>query len=278
MDSTSVPAGTVVVGIDGSASADRALRWAIDEAVGLGRPLTLLHAVATADAAWLPRTGLDYGPFLAELRERGRDVLTRAREAVAQRAPGLEVHEVLEVADPRSVLVDVSRDASLLVLGSRGRGPVRSLLLGSVGLAVMRHAHCPVVIHRSGKAGLVRHGVLVGIDGGDHSRAVLEFGFAQASRRELPLTVVHTDEVVGYTAPDEQQQQLLVSEAAAGLREKYPDVRVTVEVAVGAPEAHLLRLGARMDLVVVGAHVGGIGSVAASVVEHATSPVAVVPQ
>ena len=58
----------------------------------------------------------------------------------------------------------------MVVLGSRGRGPMRTLLLRSVGVAVTKHAECPVVVVRPGNRGLVRNGVLVGADGSEHSQ------------------------------------------------------------------------------------------------------------
>ena len=81
--------------------------------------------------------------------------------------------------------------AHLVVLGSRGRGPLRSSVLGSVSASVARHAHCPVVVCRPGGAPDTVHGVLVGADGADASRPVLEFAFLQASLRGMPLTVMH---------------------------------------------------------------------------------------
>lgn len=281
MDTSAVPAGTIVVGVDGSPSGERALRWAIDQAIVENRDLTVVHALLVGDTAWLAQAGVDEGVLVTRMREEALGLLELAREDAEKRAPGITVHEALVVGDPRQVLVDLSREAAMVVLGSRGRGPVRSLLLGSVGVAVMRHAHCPVVIHRPGHPGLVRHGVLVGVDGTEHSRPALEFAFAQASLSRLPLTVLHC-----YWADplstDDSRERLLLAEAIAGLQERYPDVGVTREVQPGAPEHVLVRRGEQMDLLVVGAHVGGLGSevlfgsVAASVVEHARCPVAVV--
>ena len=80
----------------------------------------------------------------------------------------------------------------MLVLGSRGRGQLRSLLLGSVGVALVRHARCPVVVHRPGHAGTVRDGIVVGADATEESLPVLEFAYREASLRKLPLTVLYS--------------------------------------------------------------------------------------
>ena len=96
----------------------------------------------------------------APLREHGQQLLDRAHAVVQKIAPDVQVHEIFEIVDPSTLLIQLSSTAHLLVLGSRGRGPVRSHLLGSVGLAVVRHAACPVVVHRPGDhPGLVHRGV-----------------------------------------------------------------------------------------------------------------------
>ena len=293
MDTTHIPAGTIVVGVDGSASAGRALGWAVDQAIAENRPLTLVHSVSPTGAAWLDQAGIDHRIGLEAVETAARQLLNQARDEVRRRGPDLEVHDLLRVADPRDVLVALSATAAMVVLGSRGRGPVRSLLLGSVGVAVARHAQCPVVIHRPGNRGLVRHGILVGVDGTERSLPTLEYAYRQASLRGLPLTVLHAfwdgEAAVGAASLVEvrsaelEDQRLLLAESVSGLAEKYPDVRVTTELARGLVDQCLTMMGERMNMVVVGAHHGGVaseiafGSVAASVVEHATCPVTVVP-
>jgi nucleotide-binding universal stress UspA family protein len=290
---TNAHAGTIVFGVDGSQSANRALAWAVDQAVADHRALTLAHAISPVGAVWLDHAGVDHRIGVEAGRTEGHELLRLAREAVAERAPDLEVHEVLRVVDPRELLLALSTDTAMVVLGSRGRGPVRSLLLGSVGVALSRHAHCPVVIHRPSNPGKVRHGVLVGIDGTAHSHATLEFAFTQASVRSLPLTVLHSfwdaqaavagPHRVDARASEFEEQRLLIAESVSGMGEKFPDVRMDIELARGYPGDCLVREGARMNMIVVGAHHGGaasgmvFGSAATSVVEHATCPVAVVP-
>ena len=146
---------------------------------------------------------------------------------------------------------------------------------------------------RPGNPGLVRQGVLVGADGTERSPAVLDFAFRQASLRHLPVTVLHAfwdvlstitaAHLIDGNAEDAEEQRLLLSECISGLRDKYPDVPVRTELARGLPDECLVRMGQRMNLLVVGSHHGGaasevlFGSAAASVVEHATCPVGVVP-
>ncbi len=152
-------------------------------------------------------------------------------------------------------------------------------MLGSVSVAVVRHAHCPVVVVRPGNAGKVRNGVAVGVDTTEPAQPVLEFAYRQASLHGLPLTVVHC---LNYVL-DIDEERLALSTALAGMSEKYPDVHVTTRVGKGDPDEVLVRLGERMDLVVTGTHHGSrtrrtiFGSVSVEVVEQATCPVAIVP-
>ncbi|MEP9363243.1 universal stress protein [Nocardioides sp. CN2-186] len=265
METTVIPSGTVVVGVDGSPSAALALDWAIEQARLEQRPLTLAHA------------DLDGGHDV-------RAVLDEAWARIHERAPHVAVYEVTAMTDPRTVLLDLAERAALLVVGSRGRGPVTSLVLGSVSVAVTRHASCPTVVVRPGHRGIVRHGVLAGVDGTEHSLVPLEFAYLQASLRRLPLTVLHCSRDLLPDSDDELR--LVVSETMSGLGEKYPDVRARVELARGPADSSLARAAQRMDLVVLGVDHAGEhatlgtllgGSVSVSVLEHATCPVALVP-
>ena len=286
-------AGTIVVGVDGSESSNRALAWATDQAIAERRSVTLAHAIHWVTPAYTD-AAID-NPIVARtsLRAGGGKILEAARNTIQAKAPDLEIHEVLEFLDPRAMLLELSKDAEMVVLGSRGRGQIRSLLLGSVGVALVRHAHCPVVVHRPGIADTARNGIVVGLEASEECRAVLEFAYKEASMRDLPLTVLHCywDVQAGTAAgginyeslshPDEEAAAL--AEAMAGMSEKYPDVRVTTQMARGLPYEVLAHLGERMNLIVVGAHQTSrvsqmmYGAVSVAVVERATCPVAVVP-
>ncbi|MGZ5400489.1 MAG: universal stress protein [Nocardioides sp.] len=145
-----------------------------------------------------------------------------------------------------------------------------------MSLAITRQAACPVVVVRPHHPGVVRQGVLVGADGSADSSPTLEFAFRQASVRRLPLTALH---VVEHAVDDPEDHALLVGEAMAGLRERYPDVPVQVTVGHGHPDNALLAAADRMHLLVVGSHHGGLThrSITSAVVEQARCPVAVVP-
>ena len=291
-------AGTIVVGVDDSESSSQALAWAVAQAVAERRDLTVVHTIDAVTPAYMDAAFVSPREATRALRAAGHRVLARARAEVLRFAPDLQVHEVFELADPRNALVELSQDAALLVMGSRGMGKLPRLLLGSVGVAVVRHAACPVVIHRPWNPGVVRNGIVVGADASEDSRAVLEFAYREASLRSLPLTVLHCfwgAQVAIFAAPDEadptaagpivdlETERMLLSESLAGLSEKYPEVVVHTEMARGLPQEALVRMGERMNLIVVGAHQSGrvsrmlFGTVAISVVEHATCPVAVVP-
>jgi nucleotide-binding universal stress UspA family protein len=296
MDTTVRHPGTIVVGIDGSQMSERALDWAAEAARLEHRPLTLVHATGGVGAlatVWPGSVAYDQVTVLEAMRTDGQQLLDTAAERVATRFPEVVVLAELRSSDARQALLDASRDASMVVVGSRGRGPVRSLLLGSVSVALSKHAECPVVVVRPHNPGTIRRGVLVGADGTAASLPTLEFAYRQASIRGLPLTVIHCfwdavsattgSRAVAGNEPRLEELRLVVAESVSGFAEKFPDVHVTVELARGLADDILGAASPGMDLIVVGRHHTNplaavvLGSVAPTVVEHAECVVAVVP-
>ena len=266
--------GSVVVAVDGSDDALRAVRWAADQAALERRRLAVVEvgdaAGAAADAA-----------------------LASAR---AQH-PGLTLLAHAVQGDPRQVLVQASAHAYMLVMGSRGRGGLRSLLLGSVSAAVARHASCPVVVCRPTAHTPVRAGVVVGADGTPDSLAVIEFAYRQAYLRGLPLTVLHTffDAAVAVAqyreargaepaGPDLADLRSALAESVAGLDQDYPGVPVTLSVQHGLADEALAPRDDGWELIVVGRHpVTSLErllttSISIAVLERAHATVAVVPE
>lgn len=291
MTNTKVPAGAIVVGLVANEQSEHALVWAAEQAARENRPLVLAHA-APPVSPWVAGAGVDPQTLSLEVLSAGNDLIDQAR---ARMEVQLGPDRVTGICSPDSgshLLVDLSRHAHLLVLGSRGHGRVRSMLLGSVSSAVARKAHCPVVVVREAPNPHATAGVVVGVDGREGSTSVLEFAFRAASWQDDPLTVAHcfwdptsADGHALASAPhsDLAAERLVVSEAIAGLREKYPDVDVTVEIDRGDAEDVLADLSRNASLVVIGRQPRSalsdfvLGSVPRALVEHARCPVAVVP-
>jgi nucleotide-binding universal stress UspA family protein len=293
METAQVSTGSIVVGIDGSPWSDGALEWAIDQAALEQRSLTIVHAipsVAAQSMGMYASSGLDFVRLLDDAHADAQTLLTTAVSHARDRKPELNVHDVLSVSDPRSILLDLSEHAAMVVVGSRGRGPVASLVLGSVSLSVSKHAVCPVVVLRPVSHQL-GHGILVGVDGMEGSVSTTEFAYRMASFRGLPLTVLHCYQstqsvavpVPGAPEPDLSAERVLVSETLAGMGEKFPDVAVTVRLVAGPADRQLIAQSPGYDLAVVGHHRTTplveivYDSVAPAVIEHAQGPVAVIP-
>ena len=134
----------VVVGVDGSVDAKRALAWAAEEAHVREASLEVVHAwsVPYVDAYPYAAPSLDPGVF----EEAGARTLDAAVDSIDTTGLALPVERILANGEPASVIVDGSKGADLVVLGSRGRGHIGGLLLGSVSQHVAHHATCPVVI------------------------------------------------------------------------------------------------------------------------------------
>ncbi|MCY7395702.1 MAG: universal stress protein [Nocardioides sp.] len=296
MSSSEVLAGSIVVGVDGSDPADQALDWAVEQAGLERRPLTLLHAAhlgGSGDAGLAGLPGLDVGAVLEDLRVCGHELLENATRRVALLDPDVVVHPVLSTDDPRVALLHLAERASTVVIGSRGRGTVASLLLGSVSVSVSKHAACPVVVVRTARGALPGKGVLVGLDGTPENTPAIEFAYRTASFRSLPLTAVHVFWDSAHLGADEHEVaddeaglddlRALMSESVAGMREKFPDVVDRLSLVRGFRDRQLIRASRAMDLVVVGSRQRGFindfvyGSVSPTVVEHAGCDVAVVP-
>ncbi|MGP0031516.1 MAG: universal stress protein [Acidimicrobiales bacterium] len=133
----------IVVGVDGSPEGGRALDWAIAEARQRG-------AVLVVVTAWMFPMALGYAftTTVHEVHQRARDVVEDAISHVADVAPEVDVRGVTPDQPPAPALVDVSKGADLLVVGSRGLGGFKGLLLGSVSQYCVRHAACSVSVVR----------------------------------------------------------------------------------------------------------------------------------
>lgn len=284
----------IVVGIDGSPLGEQAVLWAADEAERQHRGLTLAHVekqLSLHEQAWYSGAQIPIHEITDKLRKEGERAVDRARSLACERFPDLGVETLQEGGDPRTVLLELSQGAPMVVVGSRGHGRVVGLLLGSVSGALVRHAACPIAVVRPTGEG--RRGVLVGADGSRASLVPLEYAFAEASARDLPLTVVHCmwEALIGKTHwghvdsadPEYDEAHLRMSESLAGMSEKYPDVPVHLAVTRGAIDACLVDLSQQYDLLVIGRPPHSLSErlvlpgLVITLAEHSHSPVIVVP-
>jgi nucleotide-binding universal stress UspA family protein len=220
-------------------------------------------------------------------------------ELAATYAPGIRDVEItfsVSAGPPAQALLDRSTGAALLVVGSRGRGAVRSALLGSVALHCAMQAPCPVlVVHRARADVMAPPRVLVGVDGSDGSRAALALAVDEAARTggeveaiagyeiadywtDLAGVVIPTEEQI--RSDLEQRMRQLVDDVLAARAGVLPAVGVSV---VEGPAADVLvRRAEEADLLVVGSHGRGafrgllLGSVALDCAMHAPCAVMVV--
>ena len=140
---------SIVVGVDGSDRSRAALLWAYNEAAHHAAAITV---VSTWHPPALPMTP-PYGSAPPEgyVSQPQRDALDMLEKFVAEldaRTPAVDVRTLVERGNPAEVLIERSKEADLIVVGSRGHGGFAGMLLGSVSQHLVAHAECPVVVIR----------------------------------------------------------------------------------------------------------------------------------
>lgn len=140
----------IVVGVDGSDSAKKALSWALEEAQLRGADVVAVHAWESAPMMLEPgpAPGFDLVGVMPQLQESAETLVQTVVDDVVGENRDVTVERRAMEGPPVEVLVEASRDADLLVVGSRGLGGFKQLLLGSVSQQLAHHAPCPLVIHR----------------------------------------------------------------------------------------------------------------------------------
>ncbi|WP_406417439.1 universal stress protein [Streptomyces sp. NBC_00873] len=286
MTTTGLP---VIAAVDGSSHSYEALDWAAREAVRRGLPLTIVHVRIPTR-----RT-------VQEAQQRqAEELLTESVRRVSLIAPDLHPATLSPLDFPVSALTSLGQNASLLVLGSRGLGGFRSLLIGSDSLATASMATCPVVVIHSGRgdddavdAAETYPDIVAGVAADESSKAVLDFAFeAAAARPGARLRIVHgwtmfSSMLSGGPVFDRDAAagaaERTLGELTAGRREKYPQVELVLEPIHGSASRTLVTASATAALTVIGRRKGGeelgfgLSPVAQTTLTHALGPVAVVP-
>ncbi|WP_156724895.1 universal stress protein [Streptomyces apocyni] len=285
----------LVVGVDGSDPSFQAADWAADEALRHGLPLRLVYA-----SLWQRYEGAALATSLS--RPDGQvfaeNIVGTAAERVMRRTPGLKVVTDALPEDTVEALLRESRNAFALVTGSRGRGEIAGLLLGSVSLSVAARAHCPAIVVRGDKAGLAgtHERITLGVGDADIDSAAVRFAFREAELRGCILDVVCAWRRPAHETADhpllagdparyyEVEASTRLDAALKSAIRDHPGVRVRRATVEGPARKVLLARSEAADLLVVGArrrhHEFGmqLGRVAHTVLHHASCPVAVVPR
>lgn len=281
----------VVVGVDGSDSALRAVRWAADEATRRREPLRLVTVFTWTDeqTVGMPGLGAHYRDILLD---RSRKALATAVTEATERQPDLEVSHELRTGFPIGTLADEACRARLMVVGDRGSDSAAGLLAGSVAVALAAHAACPVVVVRGDEPpGSAALPILLGVDASPVSEAAIAFAYQSAAERGVPLIAAHSW-TEAFAAPtltslifrneDQAYEEELLAQRLTGWTEKYPDVEVTRIVVHDRAARLLIEKSHAAQLVVVGSRGHGefaglvLGSVSNALVHKSGCPVAIV--
>ena len=280
----------IVVGIDESPAAKVAVQWAARDAELRKIPVTLVHAISPEVATW-PNVRLPAG-LARWQRDRGRrlvDEAVKLVEEASQHGGPAEVHSEVLASAAVPTLVELSKEAELVVTGCRGSARWPGQLLGSVSSGLVRYAHCPVaIVHDEDPSHPSEAPVLVGIDGSSASELATAIAFDEASHRNVGLVALHAwsdadvSEWPGIDSPAAQSMaEEVLAERLAGWQEKYPDVPVSRAVVCDKPARQLVERSADAQLVVVGSRGRGgfaemlLGSVGEAVAQMAQVPVIV---
>jgi nucleotide-binding universal stress UspA family protein len=276
------------VGVDGSWRDTGALEWALQESLFRGVPLRAVHVIdekLRLSTYWQP-TVID---------DTAMDLVQEVQQKLRSRHDVLDNTADLAVGSPAAILTELAAKGRLLVVGRRGMGRFKRLVIGSTSEAAVNQSTVPVVVVPQGwKPGDHSGPVVVALDDSGEPGAAIEFALTAATERNVPVRMVHVWDlpsiyswdamnVAGISDEWNQTARRRCDAIADQWRQKYPEIEIEVEVRRGHPVDGLVAVAESADaqLVVVGGrrrhHFTAVllGSVARG--QHATCPVAVVP-
>lgn len=272
----------IVVGINGSAGSEAALTWALERAARDKLPVTVIHAV---DDRWMS-PDFQYHELI---KQSGMDLLQKVQASAGQEAPGVKVDIQLRHGGGGSVLREVSKEASMVVVGEHDKhwmdgGPLTDRALQIVSAAEIPAAVVPV------KRRAADRGVVVGVDGSEESLQAVAFAAAEADRGGDELTVVlafhrparwieNQLPKSGLAESILEEDRVVLAESVAGLADKYPDLVVHQQLETDTePAKALVEAGKSARLLVIGSRGRGgftrmvLGSTAHAVLANLPCP------
>lgn len=283
----------VLVGVDGSEASLAAARWAADQAARLHWRLHLVCAYAVPA---FTVAALDGGFAAVDDSAIQRGAQSVLDEAVEQIRDDVPTTTAIELGDPAGVLTELTKQARLAVVGTRGGGGFADRLLGTVSSALPAHAHCPTVVVplQEDADFLPVRRIVVGVDGSESATVALRHAVDQAILWDAELTAVAAVPVAGGASslgwlPTTVDRREVIADVKVGLQVAVDravdgrDITVKQRALDGNAAALLAEFSTAVDLVVVGSRGRGgftgllLGSTSQAVLHHSACPVLVVP-
>lgn len=287
----------IVVAVDGSPASNQAVRWAANCALKRGEPLRLVSTYSMPQ--FLYAEGMVPPQELyEELESETMEKINAAEKIVKDFSDAVEVSHQVEEGNPIDMLLDISEDCTMIVMGSRGLGGLSGMVMGSVSAAVVSHAKCPVVVVReeSDVNQDTKYGpVVVGVDGTGVAEKAIEMAFSEAKARGAKLRALHTwidmqvqTSLAGLNASQtqwddvEEDQKRLLKEHLAPFVARYPEVEVEEVITRERPVRALADAAVDAQLLVVGSHGRGgfrgmlLGSTSRALLQESPCPLMVV--
>lgn len=254
----------ILVGVDGSDDAMRAVMYALGTAERTGYDIWLVHAVD--DGVLTSGWGVVYDPTI--LSSVGEEALAVARLFLSDNGfPPERVRSEVLMGHPTAVLADLSESAVLCVVGRRAAGGLDRMFIGSTSLSLGGSSHCPVVVISAastpGRTGAHKR-IAVAVTAPDKAKHQVEWALQEARERKCALVVAHvvapppTGIFAAFKA-NPTPESIAKARAALGtmldeVRKDYPDVEIEGEILEGIPIEQLVDQTGTIDLLVLGVH------------------------
>jgi nucleotide-binding universal stress UspA family protein len=285
---TTTKPASIAVGVDGSERNDAAVSWAREEAEATGRQLVLVGATGEYTPP-IPGFSADY--TITSVGDTTRTILKSVRSRLQPQAE--EIPILVESGKPSDVLLRAAKAADLLVVGQRGMGAVKRVLVGSTSIAVAGRSPGPVAIVPDNWAQPTKSTapIVVGVDDTNTDDAVLDFAFSRARRLGVPLIGVYAWElppIFSWSPTDielwSQRAREQFDQKLNRWSKRYPTVELVKLVRQTTSANAVLDASEVAQMVVLGRHsgphhIGGfsLGSTTRGVLHYSVCPVAVVP-
>jgi nucleotide-binding universal stress UspA family protein len=281
----------LVVGVDSSKHAQSAVSWAADEALRAGRRLSMLMVIDKIPGLY-PRATVR-ATDTPESVSHAADILDRLKARTTADHPGLETSTGTIYGSTLNKLLEVSESAEMIVVGKRGLGAFKRMMVGSTSIGLAGRSHVPTVVVPDGwdQAAHAHEAVLVAIDPTHDNDAVLSFAFERALELGVDLVVLHIWDTHPAIVPGADDLTRWGAQANAELhdviapwRDKYPAVNALPAARHGHPAQSMLDAASHAQLLVLGRRTSGaspigfgVGSLTRPLLHYCERPVAVVP-